>query len=106
MNSKKMKKVPCFIGFFSNWAINWSDLLFSRDHSASICLDSSARQTAGRELEVGVKFCYLKVFAELASDTLKQVADWFVWLTSTLGRFNADELRRADNVVHEIAHDR
>ena len=30
---------------------------------------------------------YLKMFAELASATLKQVADWFVWLASTLGRF-------------------
>jgi len=30
---------------------------------------------------------YLKMFAELASATLKQVADWFVWLASTLGKF-------------------
>ena len=30
---------------------------------------------------------YMKMFAELASATLKQVADWFVWLASTLGRF-------------------
>ena len=29
--------------------------------------------------------------------------DWFVWLASTLGRFNANELRRADNEVHDIA---
>ena len=27
------------------------------------------------------------MFAEFASATLKQVADWFVWLASTLGRF-------------------
>ena len=27
---------------------------------------------------------YLKMFSELASATLKQVADWFVWLASTL----------------------
>ena len=30
---------------------------------------------------------YLKMFADLASATLKQVADWFIWLASTLGRF-------------------
>ena len=30
---------------------------------------------------------YLKMFSELASATLKQVADWFVWLASTLGKF-------------------
>ena len=29
--------------------------------------------------------------------------DWFVWLASTLGRFNANELRRADHEVHDIA---
>ena len=29
----------------------------------------------------------MKMFADLASATLKQVADWFVWLASTLGRF-------------------
>ena len=28
--------------------------------------------------------------------------DWFVWLASTLGRFNANELRRADHAVHDI----
>lgn len=28
--------------------------------------------------------------------------DWFVWLASTLGRFNANELRRADHEVHDI----
>ncbi len=59
---------------------------------------------------------YLKMFAELASATLKQVADWFVWLASTLGRFfdersgkaerNANELRRADHEVHDIAEGR
>ena len=59
---------------------------------------------------------YLKMFAELASVTLKQVADWFVWLASTLGRFfdersgkaerNANELRRADHEVHDIADGR
>ena len=27
------------------------------------------------------------MFADLASATLKQVADWIVWLASTLGRF-------------------
>lgn len=43
------------------------------------------------------------MFAELASATLKQVADWFVWLASTLGKFNANELRRADHEVHDIA---
>ena len=56
---------------------------------------------------------YLKMFADLASATLKQVADWFVWLASTLGKFfdersgkaerNANELRRADHEVHDIA---
>ncbi len=45
-------------------------------------------------------------FADLASATLKQVADWFVWLASTLGRFNANELRRADHEVHDIADGR
>ena len=30
---------------------------------------------------------YMKMFADLASATLKQVADWFIWLASTLGRF-------------------
>ena len=49
---------------------------------------------------------YLKMFAELASATLKQVADWFVWLASTLGRFNANEFRRADHEVHDIADGR
>ena len=59
---------------------------------------------------------YLKMFAELASATLKQVADWFVWLASTLGRFfdersgkaerNANELRLADHEVHDIADGR
>jgi len=72
------------------------------------------------------------MFADLASATLKQVADWFVWLASTLGRFfderkrpldipkgwcllpqgrkkaerNANELRRADHEVHDIAEGR
>ncbi|MBR2631730.1 MAG: hypothetical protein IKM68_10375 [Bacteroidaceae bacterium] len=49
---------------------------------------------------------YLKMFAELASATLKQVADWFVWLASTLGKFNANELRRADHEVYDIADGR
>ena len=49
---------------------------------------------------------YLKMFSELASATLKQVADWFVWLASTLGRFNANELRRADHEVRDIADGR
>ncbi|MBO6249717.1 MAG: hypothetical protein IJ632_05140 [Muribaculaceae bacterium] len=49
---------------------------------------------------------YLKMFAEFASATLKQVADWFVWLASTLGKFNANELRRADHEVHDIADGR
>ena len=49
---------------------------------------------------------YMKMFAELASATLKQVADWFVWLAGTLGRFNANELRRADHEVHDIADGR
>ncbi|MBQ8052044.1 MAG: hypothetical protein IJ197_10835 [Bacteroidaceae bacterium] len=49
---------------------------------------------------------YLKMFADLASATLKQVADWFIWLASTLGRFNANELRRADREVHDIADGR
>lgn len=34
---------------------------------------------------------YMKMFADLASATLKQVANWFVWLASTLGKFNANE---------------
>ena len=47
---------------------------------------------------------------------MKQVADWFIWLASTLGRFfdersdkaerNANELRRADHEVHDIADGR
>ena len=49
---------------------------------------------------------YLKMFAELASATLKQVADWFVWLANTLGKFNPNELRRADHEVHDIADGR
>ena len=49
---------------------------------------------------------YLKMFAELASATLKQVADWFVWLANTLGKFNPNELRRADDEVHDIADGR
>ena len=49
---------------------------------------------------------YLKMFADLASATLKQVANWFVWLASTLGKFNANELRRADHEVHDIADGR
>ena len=43
------------------------------------------------------------------------MADWFVWLASTLAGFdersgkaerNADELRRADHEVHDIADSR
>ena len=49
---------------------------------------------------------YMKMFSDLASATLKQVADWFVWLAGTLGRFNANELRRADHEVHDIADGR
>ena len=49
---------------------------------------------------------YLKMFADLASTTLKQVADWFVWLASTLGKFNANELKRAYNEVNGIAEGR
>ena len=59
---------------------------------------------------------YMKMFADLSSATLKQVANWFVWLASTLGRFfdersgkaerNANELRRADHEVHDIADGR
>ena len=49
---------------------------------------------------------YLKMFADLASATLKQVANWFVWLASTLGKFNANELKRADHEVHDIAEGR
>ena len=49
---------------------------------------------------------YLKMFADLASATLKQVADWFVWLASTLGKFNANELKHADHEVHDIADGR
>ena len=49
---------------------------------------------------------YMKMFAELTSATLRQVADWFVWLASTLGKFNANELRRADHEVHDIADGR
>ena len=30
---------------------------------------------------------YMKMFADLDSATLKQVADWFGWLASTSGRF-------------------
>ena len=46
---------------------------------------------------------YMKMFADLASATLKQVANWFVWLASTLGKFNANELKRAHNEVNEVA---
>ena len=46
---------------------------------------------------------YLKLFADLASATLKQVANWFVWLASTLGKFNANELKRAHNEVNGVA---
>ena len=49
---------------------------------------------------------YLKMFAELASATLRQVADWFVWLANTLGKFSANELRRAEHEVHDIADGR
>ena len=49
---------------------------------------------------------YMKMFADLASATLKQVADWFVWLANTLGKFNPNELRRADHEVHDIADGR
>ena len=49
---------------------------------------------------------YMKMFADLASATLKQVANWFVWLASTLGKFNANELKRAHNEVHDIADGR
>ena len=49
---------------------------------------------------------YLKMFAELASATLKQVADWFFWLASTLGKFNANELKRAHNEVNVVAEGR
>lgn len=49
---------------------------------------------------------YMKMFADLASATLKQVANWFVWLASTLGKFNANELKRAHNEVQDIADGR
>ena len=49
---------------------------------------------------------YMKMFADLASATLKQVANWFVWLASTLGKFNANELKRAHNEVDGVAEGR
>ena len=49
---------------------------------------------------------YMKMFADLASATLKQVANWFVWLASTLGKFNANELKLAHNEVQDIADGR
>ena len=49
---------------------------------------------------------YMKMFADLASATLKQVAIWFVWLASTLGKFNANEQKRAHNEVQDIADGR
>ena len=49
---------------------------------------------------------YMKMFADLASATLKQVANWFVWLASTLGKFNANEQKRAHNEVQDIADGR
>ncbi|MBR4130690.1 MAG: hypothetical protein IKU02_07205 [Bacteroidaceae bacterium] len=49
---------------------------------------------------------YMKTFAELASATLKQVANWFVWLASTLGKFNTNELKRAHNEVNGVAEGR
>ncbi len=69
---------------------------------------------AERERIIQIPNILLSVkFAELASATLKQVADWFVWLASTLCKFfdersgkaerNANKLRRADHEVHDIA---
>ena len=49
---------------------------------------------------------YLKMFTELANSIPKQVADWFVWLASTLDKFNDNELSRADHEVHDIADGR
>ena len=49
---------------------------------------------------------YIKMFADLASATLKQVANWFVWLASALGKFNANEQKRAHNEVQDIADGR
>ena len=49
---------------------------------------------------------YMKMFADLASATLKQVANWFVWLANTLGKFNANELKRAHNEVKGVAEGR
>ena len=46
------------------------------------------------------------MFADFASANLKQEANWFVWLVSTLGKFNANELRSADHEVHDIAKGR
>ena len=71
-------------------------------HSSTI---RSSCDNSGTVLLLSIKH-YLKMFAELASATLKHVADWFVWLASTLGRFNANELRRADHEVHDIADGR
>jgi hypothetical protein len=67
---------------------------------------SKKRQKLTKLLDMGKIKQYLKMFSELASATLKQVADWFIWLASTLGRFNANELRRADHEVHDIADGR
>ncbi len=44
---------------------------------------------------------YLKMFADLASATLKQVADWFVWLASTLGRFFDERSGKAERNANE-----
>ena len=41
------------------------------------------------------------MFAELASATLKQVADWFVWLASTLGRFFDERSGKAERNANE-----
>ena len=49
---------------------------------------------------------HLKIFAEIASATQKQMADWFVWLASTLGRFNANKFKRTDHEVRDIVDGR
>ena len=82
-------------------------MLYREDEAIQACRIFNYLEFGGIKIRMSYAIKqYLKMFSDLASTTLKQVADWFVWLTSTFGRFNANELRRADHEVHDIADGR
>ncbi len=70
----------------------------------TVCVSSSMTITVENCIRDNESYAikhYLKMFAELASATLKQVADWFVWLASTLGRFFDERSGKAERNANE-----